>query len=447
MVSERPLNRTRPSAAAEEEEWEYWSLKDSVLFCFTVITTIGYGNVAPQTMNGQLFVIFYGLVGVPCTMLVIANLGKFLAELLRAANRRLYRCCRSVHRLLLSNSALRLRDRVLCFVFAPFPLPECILAEFIPCGVGRDFRRLLCCRSPAKQALLSKLDENDNEAGPADERGDSQQSGASGLFAAFLAYNLVGGLILSSYEPEMDFFKAIYFNFVTLTTIGLGDIVPQRLVHVHVHVHVGFSGEYLFLTLAYVALGLALTSIAIEIAADYLKRLHYFGRKIDNVAQVTIWFGAQKLTMKQLVRNLGDQFNLPTAEMEQLNLERFVDDAIKVEAGELATLRVSFSRASTDPRFRTRAPSGPSSSPTSRTRSDRVACSTWTRTRTRPRPCSAASRSWTRSCSRSWTRTSPSTRPRSPEPATCAQTPRPAPCLQCPNSLPIYLLLDVIKQP
>lgn len=76
------------------EEWEYWSMKDSILFCFTVITTIGYGNVAPQTFNGQLFVIGYGLVGVPCAMLVIANLGKFLAELLKVINKKLFRCAK-----------------------------------------------------------------------------------------------------------------------------------------------------------------------------------------------------------------------------------------------------------------------------------------------------------------------------------------------------------------
>ena len=30
-------------------DWEYWTLKDSILFCFTIVTTIGYGNVAPQS--------------------------------------------------------------------------------------------------------------------------------------------------------------------------------------------------------------------------------------------------------------------------------------------------------------------------------------------------------------------------------------------------------------
>lgn len=47
-----------------------------------------------------------------------------------------------------------------------------------------------------------------------------------------------------------------------------------------------------------------------------------------------------RLTMKQLVRNLGDQFNLPTTAIKNLDLDTFVDNAIKVEAGELETLRV-----------------------------------------------------------------------------------------------------------
>lgn len=43
--------------------------------------------------------------------------------------------------------------------------------------------------------------------------------------------------------------------------------------------------------------------------------------------------------MKQLVKNLGDQFNLPVHAVKTLDLDKFVDDAIKVEEGELETLR------------------------------------------------------------------------------------------------------------
>jgi hypothetical protein len=47
-----------------------WTFLNSVIFTFTVITTIGYGNVSPASWHGQLFVMIYGLIGVPLTMLV-----------------------------------------------------------------------------------------------------------------------------------------------------------------------------------------------------------------------------------------------------------------------------------------------------------------------------------------------------------------------------------------
>lgn len=36
------LNATNPGKKlAQEDEWEYWSIRDSILFSFSVITTIG----------------------------------------------------------------------------------------------------------------------------------------------------------------------------------------------------------------------------------------------------------------------------------------------------------------------------------------------------------------------------------------------------------------------
>lgn len=31
--------------------------------------------------------------------------------------------------------------------------------------------------------------------------------------------------------------------------------------------------------------------MSVEIAADYLKKLHYFGRKMENMANTIVWFG------------------------------------------------------------------------------------------------------------------------------------------------------------
>ncbi|CAI4223830.1 unnamed protein product [Auanema sp. JU1783] len=284
-----------------DDEIQPWSFMDSLLFAFTVITTIGYGNVAPKTFAGRLFVVLYGLVGIPFTLLAIADLGKFLSEIMADWTQRL--------------NKLRKKFR-----------DDWIVRMKLK---GYENSKKKTSRRGSLDEIISveegKMEEK-NLSAKAEEGDDIEDSQAIALFIVFLLYIAMGGLMLASYEPDMDFFKAVYFNFVTLTSIGLGDIVPR-------------SETYMVFTIVYIAIGLALTTMAIEIAADTLKKLHYYGRKIENVGSVAIWFGGKKMTMKALVKNLGDQFNLPTTVIKDLDLDNFVDMAIKVEEGQIETLR------------------------------------------------------------------------------------------------------------
>ncbi|KAG9347323.1 hypothetical protein JZ751_004890 [Albula glossodonta] len=56
---------------------ENWSWPKAVVFAATVITTIGYGNIAPKTIPGRVFCIFFGLFGIPLCLTWISELGKF----------------------------------------------------------------------------------------------------------------------------------------------------------------------------------------------------------------------------------------------------------------------------------------------------------------------------------------------------------------------------------
>lgn len=162
-----------------DDQWEYWQLADAVIFCFTVITTIGYGNVAPATTEGRLFVIFYGLIGVPFTMLVIANLGKFLAELLKRWT----------------------RPFVICFQYAPWSF-ENFRHIHQKCFKSRRVRQKLVTSEN------SKLPHGELEAEMSQDEADMHQ-GALSLFIAFILYIIVGSFIIASYEPEMDVFKVV----------------------------------------------------------------------------------------------------------------------------------------------------------------------------------------------------------------------------------------------
>ena len=58
-----------------------WNYLQSVFFSTTILTTIGYGNIAPVTTPGRVFCIFFAIVGVPFTLSVIADVGQILATI------------------------------------------------------------------------------------------------------------------------------------------------------------------------------------------------------------------------------------------------------------------------------------------------------------------------------------------------------------------------------
>ncbi|XP_057716163.1 potassium channel subfamily K member 5a [Corythoichthys intestinalis] len=60
-----------------DKTFNNWNWPNAVIFAATVITTIGYGNIAPKTSEGRVFCIFYGLFGVPLCLTWISELGKF----------------------------------------------------------------------------------------------------------------------------------------------------------------------------------------------------------------------------------------------------------------------------------------------------------------------------------------------------------------------------------
>ncbi|KAF7254331.1 Potassium channel subfamily K member 16 [Varanus komodoensis] len=56
-----------------------WDFSNSFFFAGTVVTTIGYGNLAPSTVPGQVFCVFYALFGVPLNLAFLNQLGKGLS--------------------------------------------------------------------------------------------------------------------------------------------------------------------------------------------------------------------------------------------------------------------------------------------------------------------------------------------------------------------------------
>uniref|UniRef100_A0A8C5MKS4 2P domain potassium channel Talk-1 n=1 Tax=Leptobrachium leishanense TaxID=445787 RepID=A0A8C5MKS4_9ANUR len=64
-----------------------WDFSNSFFFAGTVITTIGYGNLYPSTVGGQVFCVIYALFGIPLNVAFLNLIGKGLNTYLLALGR------------------------------------------------------------------------------------------------------------------------------------------------------------------------------------------------------------------------------------------------------------------------------------------------------------------------------------------------------------------------
>ncbi len=61
-----------------------WSYPGALFYAATIITTIGYGNIACETLAGRILTILYALVGIPLFLAIMSRLG---GRLVHAAQR------------------------------------------------------------------------------------------------------------------------------------------------------------------------------------------------------------------------------------------------------------------------------------------------------------------------------------------------------------------------
>uniref|UniRef100_A0A146LTW2 Potassium channel subfamily K member 9 n=3 Tax=Lygus hesperus TaxID=30085 RepID=A0A146LTW2_LYGHE len=77
---------------------ESWSFPAALMFCLSVFTMIGYGNLVPRTNIGKAATIVYAIFGVPLYVLYFMNMGKVLASVFRWFYTKMSNCCTSSHK-------------------------------------------------------------------------------------------------------------------------------------------------------------------------------------------------------------------------------------------------------------------------------------------------------------------------------------------------------------
>ncbi|XP_058827427.1 uncharacterized protein LOC131687363 [Topomyia yanbarensis] len=224
-----------------------WNFVNGVIYSLTVVSTIGYGHISPSTTTGRALTIIYAIIGIPIFLIVLADFGKLFTrgiKFLWSYVRRVYYTgsFRKVRKTAQVKEVMKGLNVVYDMVRRPSGDNELQPTETKaadPAEPSTSAEIPPTCESPTTP--LPETFEIDDEF----------NLPISVAIFILVAYMLFGATIYFTWE-NWSFFEAFYFVFISISTIGFGDFVPQHPI-------------YMMCSILYLIFGLALTSMCINV--------------------------------------------------------------------------------------------------------------------------------------------------------------------------------------
>ncbi|XP_053685922.1 trichohyalin [Sabethes cyaneus] len=227
-----------------------WNFVNGVIYSLTVVSTIGYGHISPSTTTGRALTIIYAIIGIPIFLIVLADFGKLFTrgiKFLWAYVRRLYYTgsIRKVRKTAQVKEVMKGLNVVYDMVRRPSgenelqPPSDSKTNDQPPIQPSTSNEIPPTCDSPTTPVPETfEIDDEFNLP-------------ISVAIFILVAYMLFGATIYFTWE-NWSFFEAFYFVFISISTIGFGDFVPQHPI-------------YMMCSILYLIFGLALTSMCINV--------------------------------------------------------------------------------------------------------------------------------------------------------------------------------------
>ncbi|KAI1721933.1 ion channel domain-containing protein [Ditylenchus destructor] len=203
-----------------EENAPTWDTMNSLFFTATMLTSIGFGYVCPTTFEGRLFGVIYCLIGIPLTLVTVANISKFASETIFSMHYHIWKFW------------IRLKTR---------------------------------SRESSEEENGQIFNDSEDEQDVLD-RVRLIRFPPIVVFIFAIIYGFFGAYCIQ-FNEKWTYSESLYYTFISILTVGFGDYRP--------------SPNNMIIVLVIITGGIILTTMCMDVVGRmYLKEIHYLGRKL-----------------------------------------------------------------------------------------------------------------------------------------------------------------------
>ncbi|ALC40566.1 CG8713 [Drosophila busckii] len=209
-----------------------WSFSGAFLYSLTVITTIGYGNITPNSNWGKLVTILYAIIGMPLFLLYLSNIGDVLAKSFKWIYSKVCLCriCPGVAKRRIIRERRKLRQLARALQQHQLESARASASSSTSCSYSSSSNSSSSdyTRSTLQSSSILDVPCSDSDSDIERQiRGSTDEITVPLTVCVFVmvSYILSGAVLFGRWE-DWNYMDGSYFCFISLSSIGFGDLVP-----------------------------------------------------------------------------------------------------------------------------------------------------------------------------------------------------------------------------